>query len=258
MSNVKETVEAVQGIVEAVPVYEDMLQPAAKELGKSIHTLSKAINIALSPVSGLVWGFDQIKEYLQPALEKRFKNKTKENIVSPEVTVAGPALEALRFSGHNEELRELFANLLATSMDKESSSKAHPSFVEILKQLTSDEARLLKKIGLGYHPIISLKAMESDNLSYYELLRNFTLLGEEANIDHPEILSNYLDNLKRLGLIRIENVTLKQSYQMLKEHPFVISASSKAPTFGKLRYDCGYVTSSSFGSQFYEACIKEQ
>lgn len=70
---IKDTADSVRGIVEAVPVYEDLLQPAAQELGKGLQTLSKTINIALSPISGLVWGYEQIKGYIQPALEKDLK-----------------------------------------------------------------------------------------------------------------------------------------------------------------------------------------
>ena len=36
---VRDTIEAVTGLVKAVPVYEDALQPAAKELGKALGTV---------------------------------------------------------------------------------------------------------------------------------------------------------------------------------------------------------------------------
>ncbi|AGK52043.1 DUF4393 domain-containing protein [Bacillus sp. 1NLA3E] len=256
---IKDTADSVRGIVEAVPVYEDLLQPAAQELGKGLQTLSKTINIALSPISGLVWGYEQIKGYIQPALEKRFKSKPKENIVPPDVTIAGPTLEALRFTGHNVELRELFANLLATSMDKYTSSKAHPSFIEILKQITSDEAKLLRGIGVNYHPIISVRAMLKDD-SYLELVRNFTILGEDVAIDHWELLPNYLENLRRLGLINTENVTLKEKdvYKRLNDHSIIKTAIQEAPNLGSPRIITGYLNPTPFGKQFYEACIKQQ
>ena len=42
-SKAREIVDAVKGIVEAVPVYQDAVQPAAKEIGKSLETIAKAI-----------------------------------------------------------------------------------------------------------------------------------------------------------------------------------------------------------------------
>jgi hypothetical protein len=55
-NKIAETVKAVQGLVEAVPIYQDALQPAAKEIGATLHTVARCVNIALFPVSSLVWG----------------------------------------------------------------------------------------------------------------------------------------------------------------------------------------------------------
>ncbi|WKA57149.1 hypothetical protein QWY16_11620 [Planococcus shenhongbingii] len=60
MSNIKDTADAIKGIVEAVPVYEDALQPAAQELSKGFVVLAKTVNMALAPLSGLVWGYERI------------------------------------------------------------------------------------------------------------------------------------------------------------------------------------------------------
>ncbi|WP_223159330.1 hypothetical protein [Vibrio sp. Y2-5] len=42
-NNVNSTINAVTGLVEAVPVYEDAIQPAAKEIGKALGTLQKLL-----------------------------------------------------------------------------------------------------------------------------------------------------------------------------------------------------------------------
>jgi len=53
-SNVRDTAEAVKGIVEAVPIYQDLAQPAVHELGKGLQTAAKTVHIALAPVKVLV------------------------------------------------------------------------------------------------------------------------------------------------------------------------------------------------------------
>jgi len=53
-SNVGDTAKVVKGIVEAVPVYQDVAQPAAQEIGKGLQTVAKTIHIVLAPVSALV------------------------------------------------------------------------------------------------------------------------------------------------------------------------------------------------------------
>ena len=54
---VRDTAEAVKGIVEAVPVYEDLLQPAVRQVGKALETVAKCVHIALFPVATLVWSY---------------------------------------------------------------------------------------------------------------------------------------------------------------------------------------------------------
>ncbi|MCG8333899.1 MAG: DUF4393 domain-containing protein, partial [Proteobacteria bacterium] len=131
--------ELVKSGVEIVKtIYGDALQPIAKETGKALGTLGKTINTALSPLRGLVWSWEQIEGFVSKTVEEKLQNRKvpKERITTPDPDVAVPALEALRYS----KLRENFALLLATSMDSSVAEAAHPSFVEILKQLTSDEA----------------------------------------------------------------------------------------------------------------------
>jgi len=40
-SNIEGTINAVTGLVKAVPIYQDALQPAAKEIGKTLGTLMR-------------------------------------------------------------------------------------------------------------------------------------------------------------------------------------------------------------------------
>ncbi len=55
--DIRETADAVKGLVQAVPVYQDLVQPAARELGVGIQ---QAVKIALVPLRVLVWGYDNI------------------------------------------------------------------------------------------------------------------------------------------------------------------------------------------------------
>lgn len=57
-SKVKDAADIVKGIVKHVPVYQDLVQPAAKEVGTALQTVAKTVHIALAPVSALVWGYD--------------------------------------------------------------------------------------------------------------------------------------------------------------------------------------------------------
>ena len=130
------------GVEIAMTAYDEALRPRAKEVGKTLETLGKTVNVALSPLCGLVWSWEQIEDYVSVTIERKLKERAvpRERITTPDPDVAVPALEALRYS----KLRENYANLLATAMDSATARDAHPSFVEILKQLTPDEARILE------------------------------------------------------------------------------------------------------------------
>jgi hypothetical protein len=60
-TNVKATIDAVTGLVTAIPIYQDTLQPSAKQIGKSLETITKTVNIALAPIKALVWGYDKLR-----------------------------------------------------------------------------------------------------------------------------------------------------------------------------------------------------
>jgi hypothetical protein len=259
---VKETAEAVKSIVEAIPIYQDLAQPAVKELGQGLQTVAKTVNIALAPLSALIWGFDKIKAYIEPALEERFTRKQvpPERICTPDPTVAGPALEALRFSGHKESLRDLYANLLSTAMDSAVANTAHPSFVEIIRQLTPDEAKIITVLNYNsYVPLVHL--CRSDPSAPGEVLvsRNLSLIGIQAGCQYPEFVPSYLDNLNRLGLIEISDqrfLTTEGVYDDLENYTYIEDLKKKlieqslSPTLRRV-----YFCRTDFGSQFCRACL---
>jgi hypothetical protein len=63
-NQIRDVVDAVTGVAKAVPVYQDVVQPAAQEIGKALQTVAKTVHVVLAPVSALVWGYDQVKEFV--------------------------------------------------------------------------------------------------------------------------------------------------------------------------------------------------
>jgi hypothetical protein len=254
--------EAAKGL--AVPVYQDAVQPAAREIGKALQTVAKTIHIALAPVAGLVWGYDRITEYLDRRLTEKLAGTPEERIVTPPSNVAGPALEALRFAGSEEDLREMYASLLATAMDSATMSAAHPAFVEAIKQLTPDEARILRHLADGQHrPIINIRADSKDGSGGVDVGRYLTMLDEEAALIHPELTAGYLDNLIRLGLIEIPvgfHLARPGAYDELENHPNVKAVRQRIDDIEG--QTCIIVRTlvrfTSLGDQFIAACVRER
>jgi hypothetical protein len=267
---IRDTAEAVKGIVEAVPVYTDAIQPTAQVIGEGLETLTKAALLPLIPFRLLVHGFEQMEHYLLDAMDKRLKRIPEERQIPPNPAVAGPALDALRFVVEEPDLRELYANLLATSMDSEIAKNAHPAFVEIIKQMSPDEARIIQVLAsTGVSPMVSVGTQYFRGLSEefnhldVEFLKNFSLLQYEANCSHPELFPSYLDNLNRLGLVQIkENYYLagKNVYEHLENHPRIIESLSELEPepdsirqVPALRREALFLTN--LGQQFCATCV---
>lgn len=104
------------------------------------------------------------REYTLKETEKILESKLDgidpSQIEEPEAYVAVPAINAISYSYQSDVLLNMYANLLASSMLKDRKWKVHPSYVEIIKQLLPDEAKLLMHIanntGENEYPLISL------------------------------------------------------------------------------------------------------
>jgi hypothetical protein len=70
-------INAIANLTKEVPIYNDLAQPIAKETGKALGTIRKAINAMLTPLKGLVWGIEQIEIFMRMKLEKDLKKYLK-------------------------------------------------------------------------------------------------------------------------------------------------------------------------------------
>jgi len=263
-SNIRDAADAIKGIVEAVPVYQDVVQPAAREVGTALQTVAKTLHILLAPVSGLVWGYERIKDFVSEKVAEKLKDIPSNELQSPEPHVAGPALEALRYTGYQEALREMYASLLATSIDTRTAQQAHPAFVEIIRQMSPDEALIFtllsKRISVAK---IDLRSEAKTSRKGHWLRRNFSLLPYEANCSSPQLGPNYLGNLARLGLLELrENYRLQSMagldlYAPLLEFPEIKVLRDHLAGSQDLKesIDHGAVLITDLGRQFSFACV---
>ena len=184
--------------------YQDAMQPGAKEfglasrsagqeLGEAVTTVAKVANRALTPLKALIWCWDKIETFVVEQVEKRFKDKP-DNLITPNPVVAVPALQALQYTGTSPTLRDMYMNLLATAMDKDTAVKAHPAFVEIIRQLSPDEARIMNRMADKKRP-----GPKPDKKGYAGHCGD---IARESGCEVMELDIAYIDNLCRLGLLR--------------------------------------------------------
>ena len=188
------------------------IKSAGKEIGKTVLTIAKAVNTALLPLAAVNFGYEKARNYFTRDFEKEFTEVTKiippEYIVEPKIFIAGPALQGLAFTHEEQELKEMYLNLLGASIDKRRSNIVHPAYVEIIRQLSSEEANILKDIlstNIPQVPISQIRDMKSHR--EYSVLQSYVLniidkeTGDAKCI--PEIV-NMVDNFIRLGLVTVD------------------------------------------------------
>ena len=96
----------VPGIKDVVPkAYEDLLQPGARELGKSLVVVARAVSVALAPLEGTVWCYDQVRSWLSEKITQKLANANQQAIHPPPMNIAGPAIVNLRFARDIPPLR---------------------------------------------------------------------------------------------------------------------------------------------------------
>ncbi|MGH7857932.1 MAG: Abi-alpha family protein, partial [Candidatus Binatia bacterium] len=107
---------------------------------------------------------------------------------------------------HPADLRKAFARLLERSREARGEPPLHPAFPAILDEITPDEARILRLFDeREEQPLVHVKAIPKYGFGATIVFENFTLVGEDAGCHHPELAPSYVDNLCRLGVLRIHD-----------------------------------------------------
>lgn len=127
---------------------------------------------------------------------------TPENIQPPKTSIAGPALEASKFYMDEVEIRQMFARLIATSMDKTRSHKTHHAFVEIIKMLSPLDAKNLYYLYTLKDETICTRKITIGSNGTYQIITHDVWLGNPEN-PSQELQRVSIENLARLGLVNI-------------------------------------------------------
>lgn len=196
------------GLRELAPeVYRDLLQPATREVGKNLEKVAKLIGVGLSPLDGVMWGVDKVKAVLATKVARIFEATGTTEASEPPLSIAGPLVMGMLFARDEEELQDLYAGLLASSMTESKKGDAHPSFVAIIQQLTAPEVRLLDYLAQSF-PATAVIAEERHTLRG-GLTATPTVHSQVANLYRLtgdgsfEFL--HLDNLIRLSLLELRS-----------------------------------------------------
>lgn len=129
--------------------YDDALHPVLSSVGDTLSLVPRTVGVLLGPwKKWVVNGESNIEEAIRQ-IEEKMEDVPEDCFCEPAQNVVVPAIQQLSYSYDSQDLRGLYVNLLASSMDKRVSPLVHPSFVSIIGQLTPDEAKMMSWLSEG-------------------------------------------------------------------------------------------------------------
>lgn len=244
----------------AVEVYKDAARPAVSQVGK---TLELAVEVTLAIPNMILGGAKAGLDKLSAAITKKLGGVPDERLLPAPATIAAQAALHYLLLGESDKvakLREMFENLLVTSMDRDTAAGAHPAFVSMIPQLTPDEAWILKSMSIDRtdYALASVRAMRAGDR---ERLGFRTTLGSELGFDVAR-QQQCISNLVRLGILsfgdsdaiaRFSNSTasdFQAQHGMLKQALDVEFSDDDA------FIEIGSIEVTPLGRQFLDACVR--
>lgn len=194
-----------------LPIKPLDMSDSANDIAKDLSSkLTKNIGSTLADCWFLVFGGISHKadiRRLQYAHDlEEYKNELVQNmeaipskkVVEPDFQTVTQALDASKYCISNEQLRHMFASLVANTMNSDYSNYVSPAFPNILRQMSSYDATLFALIrNFDVRPLV--KYIVHNESGYKAVLEHITLV-QEPFMDF-ELQSLSLSSLNLLGLL---------------------------------------------------------
>lgn len=195
-------------------------------------------------------------ELFRKELEDSIKQIPPEKVAEPSIQITAQALENSKYCINEDELRQMFTSLISNSMNIDFSKDIHPSFAEILKQMSPLDAAIIK--------IFKNSSTNGLPICQYNLTngRGYKLLLDNVFLKYPSTYlpdnSLSISSLSRLGLLEISYTTwiLNESqYIPFKEHPWFKLLQKEFPD-QTVNLQKGLVRLTPLGRSFANVCIQ--
>ncbi|MBI0093052.1 DUF4393 domain-containing protein [Lactobacillus sp. M0403] len=123
---------------------EKLLNPTAKNIGDTLGEISKFL---LWPVNiGPSWANAHIEKFKQSIIDNVNKIPVENKDLS-KASLAMKTIEDSKYQLSDDNLREMFAKLVAASIDKRNNQGLSPRFSNVLSQFSPEDAEFLMQIS---------------------------------------------------------------------------------------------------------------
>lgn len=191
-------------------------------------------------------------------LKEKLSKIPAEKLTDPDTQITAQALENSKYCIDKEELRKMFVSLISNSMNANYSKDMHPSFAEIIKQMSVIDAliiRTFKNSTTNGFPLCQYILNSNDGSSGYRLLLDNVYLNYHTTY-LPEC-SLSIASLVRLGLLNTSYETYftdEANYAPFTEH-FWFKKLQQEFKNQKVSIHKGVVYLTPLGRSFTRVCI---
>lgn len=235
--------------------YRDVAKPALEELGKIGGDLAKTARLAMAPF--------QYTAMLQQRLERYFSRSVamvpEDRRITPKESTVMRIADGLKYEDDSSTIAELYVQLLARAIDGERVGEAHPAFVEIISQLTPDEALFIDKLHSREYTLVlkldegwttpnqesRVSSIRDSGLPDFLVKKSFDILFPYDALAQPALFYVFLEHLYHVGLVQYTNEPITRG-----DYRGFQSVRPSGATFVFIRL-------SSFGRLFHQACVSE-
>ena len=239
---------------------DEITKPTSKSIGDNL-------GLMVDGVFGWLGTWGQIQKEKQLKYIEDYKQKLyskieeipSQDLIEPCINIVGPALESSKYYFAEDYYQEMFANLIAASCNNKQKSKVHPSYIEIIKQLSPLDAKVLNLFK--YHstyPIAELKAINKDKtISPFPLiLCDFKEQNKYFSEEEFININSTIENLERLKLILKNREVIELSYDYSKfksNFLYKVFESSKGQNaiINIIKYR---IELTAYGERFFDIC----
>lgn len=243
-------------------IYGDLAQPSVKKVGIALET-------TLEFCTSIMWPLKLQTEKRRLNFEKRLHDYKKkiENIHDEKVVPINPQLGTpiMDRLGYitNDDIADMFLNLLTTGSSIDTVSAAHPSFVFIIDRLSVDEAKILKFLnGKSSIPYVSYQLKSKQFAGHKEVVTKATTIPRDVSMVFPNNIVSYLENLESLGILSssdeylVDETFYAPIYEYSHyEHIKNTFIESIGDNFIDLEKKKSFYKITQFGQNFINACL---
>lgn len=243
--------------------------------GNLANPLTQTVGKTMADIWDIVFGgvgeFAERKRILHAHKIEQFKAELNgmvqdippEKLVLPDTQVVAGALDDARFCVEKDELRQMFSNLIASSLHADTAEKVHPSFSSIIRRMSPADAQILLRFkGNPRKPIVHFvwKMEAGGTKPAYK-----NIISSEMSPTVLQQESRSLEVLQSLGLINIDfsrHMINAENYKPLLNNPLYVALSknqevlfSDIPDITGIDHLKGIVSLTDLGSQFLSVCL---